>query len=439
MIRLDNSYTPYRDDTDPAYPGGKAIPAPSGDSFAGTPWRARFFNQINGFFQAAIMKARGVFTVSNEPDNASVSEVLNSLEQCWQSDIDNSLDQAKDYTNEKVADVVNSSYGEAYWFGKTVSETVPALPINVSQSYFDFTSNTPYYAKSDLSGWDSGNVIVPQNGMVIGISSAFWDLVVDLGHPGKAIYSSGKNGWDYFPDSYNIPDNVTIEKRASDGALSVIFKSIRIPGEPIPVFINKSCFPNEAAFEEYLAQYRLIPSDGRTISITDPKAERLLQYCLIPHSVAMNNTSIMGLYRTDNNWANHEAAVAAAASFNLTRAMPVENGAFLAIPDANGLFLRGSGSNAFRKMANDAPYDGKGIGEYLGDAIRNISGIIPRIGYYDLASSTGLIRKYIRGGDGGLYTAGSGYGDLLFDASQIVPTALENRSASISANICIAY
>jgi hypothetical protein len=79
MIRIDKDYSPYREENDPAYPGGKAVPAPSGNSIAGTPWRAKLFNQIIGFFQAAIVDALGSYTVSGEPDKAGQSEVLSAL------------------------------------------------------------------------------------------------------------------------------------------------------------------------------------------------------------------------------------------------------------------------------------------------------------------------------------------------------------------------
>jgi hypothetical protein len=79
MIRIDEKYTPYREDNDPAYPGGKAVPAPTGNSIAGSPWRASFFNQILGFFQAAIVGALGSYVSSGEPDKVGQSEVLAAL------------------------------------------------------------------------------------------------------------------------------------------------------------------------------------------------------------------------------------------------------------------------------------------------------------------------------------------------------------------------
>jgi hypothetical protein len=78
MFKL-NSYTDYRDDNDPAYPGGKAIDAPNGDSTEGTQYDRRFFNQIFGFFQSVIFDAYQNMHVSDRPDSVDNPEVLDAL------------------------------------------------------------------------------------------------------------------------------------------------------------------------------------------------------------------------------------------------------------------------------------------------------------------------------------------------------------------------
>jgi hypothetical protein len=101
-------------------------------------------------------------------------------------------------------------------------------------------------------------------------------------------------------------------------------------------------------------------------------------------------------------------------------------------------------------MANDAPYDGGSIGAYLGDAIRNIAGnVIVRLAQGD--------PLYIFAGYGGCLSVAEGsmtnqiavstlassdtmkYAILNIDTSRVVPIALENRPASISAYLCIKY
>jgi len=80
MFKIDRNYTQYRDETDPDYPGGKAVDAPSGDSVEGTQFDKRFFNQVFGFFQAAIIEAFGNLSqISGLPDSAKASDVLNAL------------------------------------------------------------------------------------------------------------------------------------------------------------------------------------------------------------------------------------------------------------------------------------------------------------------------------------------------------------------------
>jgi len=79
MFTIDSNYTQYRDDYDPNYPGGKAIPAPTGDSIEGTEWRDLLFNQIIGFFQAVILDAYDTLLINGKPDNARESDVLEAL------------------------------------------------------------------------------------------------------------------------------------------------------------------------------------------------------------------------------------------------------------------------------------------------------------------------------------------------------------------------
>jgi hypothetical protein len=79
VIRIDEDYTKYFDDTDPAYPGGKAIPVSQGNRTDGTPWRALWFNTILGFFTALIVEAWGEFTVSGSPDKIGQSDLLDAV------------------------------------------------------------------------------------------------------------------------------------------------------------------------------------------------------------------------------------------------------------------------------------------------------------------------------------------------------------------------
>ena len=80
MIKIDQNYTDYRDDTDPKYPGGKAINATTAESTDGTPLLADWMNDINGALQAIFIEAFGdINKVSGKPDNVQESDVLNWL------------------------------------------------------------------------------------------------------------------------------------------------------------------------------------------------------------------------------------------------------------------------------------------------------------------------------------------------------------------------
>jgi|GEM_PF-3281147 len=80
MIRIDENYTDFRDDTDPNYPGGKAVDAPTSESVEGTPFLARWMNCLNGFRQALFQKAFGSLDgISGEPDNANVSDTVDAI------------------------------------------------------------------------------------------------------------------------------------------------------------------------------------------------------------------------------------------------------------------------------------------------------------------------------------------------------------------------
>ena len=80
MIRIDENYTDYRIDDDPDFPGGKAVDAPTVDSIEGTPYRANWMNDINGFRQALYKKAFGSLnSISGNPDNANNSDSMKAI------------------------------------------------------------------------------------------------------------------------------------------------------------------------------------------------------------------------------------------------------------------------------------------------------------------------------------------------------------------------
>lgn len=94
MIKIDQNYTDYRDDTDPKYPGGKAVDATTSEGTDGTPLLADWMNDINGALQAIFIEAFGnINKVSGKPDNVRESDVLKAIKKITQ-----------DYTDKKNAD-----------------------------------------------------------------------------------------------------------------------------------------------------------------------------------------------------------------------------------------------------------------------------------------------------------------------------------------------
>ena len=109
------------------------------------------------------------------------------------------------------------------------------------------------------------------------------------------------------------------------------------------------------------------------------------------------------------------------------------------LPDLRGAFLRCIGGNA------------AALGVEQGDAIRNITGQV------SFTSQVGALTVYgphvdIELGQGGAFAAdnpgpysyittgnGSGARGLNFNASRVVPTAVETRPVNVAVNICVVY
>lgn len=118
MIKIDENYTDYRDDTDPKYPGGKAVNATTSEGADGTPLLADWMNDINGALQAIFIGAFGdINKVSGKPDNVQESDVLKAIKKITQDYTDrkneveaqtreqgdtDTLQSAKEYADKKT-------------------------------------------------------------------------------------------------------------------------------------------------------------------------------------------------------------------------------------------------------------------------------------------------------------------------------------------------
>nr|DAD63711.1 MAG TPA: hypothetical protein [Caudoviricetes sp.] len=158
MIKIDRNYTDYRDDTDPKYPGGKAVNATTAEGTDGTPLLADWMNDINGALQALFLEAFGdINKVSGKPDNVQESDVLKAIKKITQDYTDkinnaesqartqgdaSTLLDAKRYSNELLAKIFQNGYIQ--WPGMPSPLEISALQfegyswyeINYSGSFF---------------------------------------------------------------------------------------------------------------------------------------------------------------------------------------------------------------------------------------------------------------------------------------------------------------
>jgi hypothetical protein len=183
------------------------------------------------------------------------------------------------------------------------------------------------------------------------------------------------------------------------------------------------------------AANRLLDLAGDAIPVAGPYAHMVANvYC----GDALNDTAPSYYRCTDQSKPNDSRST---------------TGAYMKLPDCRGIFMRGAGQNGEHTMAGGTPYDGKAIGEFVGDAIQNITGKLsaggginmvqhpygfapannPASAIYTQAAYTGTNRP------AGTDAKVNNNHEAIFDASRVVRTAAENRPASISAYYCITY
>jgi hypothetical protein len=102
-----------------------------------------------------------------------------------------------------------------------------------------------------------------------------------------------------------------------------------------------------------LAAWRFLPLAGQVIHI--PSYQRLCDMMYVGDAL---NPTADWWYKTSD-----EAGTVRDVS-----------GQYMRVLDHRGLFPRAAGQNSKYKMANDAPYDGKSIGEFGNDTLPNILG-----------------------------------------------------------------
>ncbi len=112
------------------------------------------------------------------------------------------------------------------------------------------------------------------------------------------------------------------------------------------------------------------------------------------------------------------------------------------VPDYQGVFLRGYGSQVYSQLngskngITSTTYSSGILGETQGDSIRNISAYFEAIGnYWTYGGAIASVNLYGTGSEGGA----NHYRDsqFIFDTSVIVPTSNENRPINIAVRYLI--
>ena len=345
------------------------------------------------------------------PHNVTADQVGTYTQVVINQKIDDKQQELREEIDAKHGAIINLGYTKGYWYGRKNAQTPWPMPADGeiwnahARKAFCFVTNTIW--EWDGGDWAQGVQIPVANGTTIGVSESILDIV-DSGFPGKAIYSAQTASWDFYPDKLGM---------------ETIQKATIAPGD-----FGYTAMRNEVDMQKF----RMMPADGRTISIHDSRAERLLQYCLIPHAEAVANTDIIGLYRTNENYPDHASWLAA----NKLRPAPAENGAYLVIPDGCGIFMRGKGQHGGHKAANNTPYDGGNIGAFISDAIRDFEGTPTNS--FVVTTGIGATGAFVRGPifyDQTLQLVNGGnvgYSKDIFAARHVTPVANENRPGSLA-------
>jgi hypothetical protein len=150
MFRLQG-YSEYREDSDPAYPYGKAVDTPEGDSIEGTQYDRRFFNQIWGFYQSVIHDAYQEPELSDRPDSIDNPEILNALKVIIHKITDDLLEKILK-NKEDIAAEIKTREEEYTSLLNTINLLTMRLAVVENALYSDVISNPFEITFNNLSG-----------------------------------------------------------------------------------------------------------------------------------------------------------------------------------------------------------------------------------------------------------------------------------------------
>ena len=103
MLKLNQNYSDYTDETDVNYPEGKAINASSSENYDGTPLLAEFMNDVNGAHIAMYEKAYGSRDgINGHADTQKASQFADSVAKYTDDKVKEFADSVAKYTDDKV-------------------------------------------------------------------------------------------------------------------------------------------------------------------------------------------------------------------------------------------------------------------------------------------------------------------------------------------------
>ena len=341
-----------------------------------------FIQWVQKFVRAANNEIANALTAFDITPNPDVYNQLAGLLQAFDNEIANAA---------SAGALIGS-----YWFGLTGNDPsfhVPN-PTDAQQNYFDFTTNTPYTAKADLTGWDAGSPITPpaDKDARIAITNKFWDIAQTNNTGGFAFWSYTSQSW------------------AGFAPIVVDWNNVNLTGTPTAPTPTGGSPDNQIATKAYV--------DGMTGAIGQVQPGTVVAH-------AANITSLAGYLLCDGSAVSRTTYPALFASIGTTYGAGDGTTTFN-LPDFRGAFLRMVGGNS------------GSVGTLQEDAIRNISGSVGGLKGV-IHETSGAITSYVYQNEGVYGDGVGGYTNTTFNASRVVPTADENRPVNYAVQYFIKY
>ena len=286
------------------------ITAQKNDTEALTAWnQLQILNaeDLNGFIQWVQKFVRAA--------NNEIANALTAFDITPNPDVYNQLARLLQALENEIANAASAgALIGSYWFGltgNTPSFEVPN-PTDAQQNYFDFTTNTPYTAKADLTGWNAGSPITPpaDKDARIAITNKFWDIAQTNNTGGFAFWSYTSQSWSGF------------------APIVVDWNNVNLTGTPTAPTPTGGSPDNQIATKAYV--------DGMTGAVGQVQPGTVVAH-------AANTTSLAGYLLCDGSAVSRTTYPALFASIGTTYGAGDGTTTFN-LPDYRGAFLRGYGT-----------------------------------------------------------------------------------------------